>query len=832
MRKVLSFVLVLALVLGSFSFAFGLTDIEDSANKDAIQVCNDLGIIDGYPDGTFQGDKAVNRAEFAAMITRALGVPESALAGYATTSFKDVAGYGWAVPYLAFCESKGIMLGDGMGNAMPGRTISVNEAITMALRAVGYTENSALLVGSWPANYVTLGQQQGLYTDLATATTINRENAAQVIYNALTVDLVSVNADGETTAVDPAGAATTTNMIVAYLGATASAESVVLGAAGYSFEDCAFNITNRLGSFGTAYSDSDDVLAFSSDSTLLTGTYNAATDEFKVGSTTYDVDGVGTYATGVAIINGKVVSAKVAFGNARLDIYVASLAAVNTTTYDLATTSKVAVTMSVDLSGKYIKDIYSVVAWNAVDANRAGTNVQLDIEEAELLTGTFYTDSNDNIVDKSFSLFGVDSLEDIKKDDVVAIYDDGTYIRQVKVGTDVVEGTVEEVGSDFFVVDGVEYELSALPGAVNTLPDLNDEGLFRLDYDGDVYYMDVTGSTDAYGVVTAYTDSAGTWGDEIIAKVFTQDDVTKTYYFADDYEDVVVTSAGMHPVTNAGIATPGLIAYALNDDGELKTVDGSALYSSGASFKISTAKVALIGSTNYTIDSDAVVFVRDNSGATTKYDVKSVSDLKMNAEMKASGAAVDNSVQYILDGSTLVALLVDESALSSATSDDFFGVVNTATKVPSGSDQIIKLTGFSDGVAFTKYSTVTYGTDANFNKLATSLGSVNFYSFTPNASGDVTAVVNATSLTAANTQVTRGGFNADYTVVTDYAGAKYTIAGDAIVYLYDEATDKYSVASSVSRIGSGDKIYLYDVDGLIDAADADLVADVVIYIED
>ena len=198
MRKVLSFVLVLALVLGSFSMAFGLTDIADSANSEAITVANDLGIITGFPDGTFKPDQAVNRAEFAAMITRALGVPESALAAYTATSFKDTAGYGWAVPYLAFCESKGIMLGDGMGNAMPGRTISVNEAITMAARAIGYTENSAMLVGSWPANYVTLGQTLGLYDDVANATTISRESAAQVIYNSLTVPMVSVNTDGAT----------------------------------------------------------------------------------------------------------------------------------------------------------------------------------------------------------------------------------------------------------------------------------------------------------------------------------------------------------------------------------------------------------------------------------------------------------------------------------------------------------------------------------------------------------------------------------------------------------------------------------------------------------
>ena len=65
MKKVLSFVLVLSLVLSSFSMAFagettGLKDIAGVANEEAITVVNDLGIVTGYEDGTFKAEKAVN----------------------------------------------------------------------------------------------------------------------------------------------------------------------------------------------------------------------------------------------------------------------------------------------------------------------------------------------------------------------------------------------------------------------------------------------------------------------------------------------------------------------------------------------------------------------------------------------------------------------------------------------------------------------------------------------------------------------------------------------------------------------------------------------------
>jgi len=227
MRKVLSFVLVLSLVLGSFSMAFaatpaGLSDIDGIANEEAIQVNFDLGIVTGNPDGTFLPTKAVTRAEFAAMITRALAIPDSALAGYTATTFKDTAGYGWAVPYLAFANSKGIMLGDGAGNAMPGRTINTNEAVTMALRAIGYTNNSAELVGAWPSNYVTLAQNLDIYDDVSATLNVDKANAAQIIYNLLTVEKVAVNTDGDTNGLG-------TNLLEAGRGCEEEAAAVIRG---------------------------------------------------------------------------------------------------------------------------------------------------------------------------------------------------------------------------------------------------------------------------------------------------------------------------------------------------------------------------------------------------------------------------------------------------------------------------------------------------------------------------------------------------------------------------------------------------------------------------
>ena len=74
MKKVLSLVLVIAMVLSSMSFAFASTfeDIADSDYAEAIEMLSALDIIDGYEDGTFMPDKPLTRAEFAAVIDRIL----------------------------------------------------------------------------------------------------------------------------------------------------------------------------------------------------------------------------------------------------------------------------------------------------------------------------------------------------------------------------------------------------------------------------------------------------------------------------------------------------------------------------------------------------------------------------------------------------------------------------------------------------------------------------------------------------------------------------------------------------------------------------------------
>ena len=842
MRKVLSFVLVLSLVLGSFSMAFaadsaaGLSDIAGNANEDAIQVAYDLDIVTGNPDGTFLPEKAVNRAEFAAMITRALAIPDSALAGYTTTSFKDTTGYTWAVPYLAFCQSKGIMLGDGAGNVMPGRTISVNEAMTMALRAIGYTANSSLLVGAWPANYVSLAQNEDLYDDVATTTTVNKASAAQIIYNLLTVQKVAVNTDGTTDLLWKNKANTVVqNLLNTNLGCTEH-EKVILGD-DFDYDDAIINITGKLGTYGTAYlNDDDELVAFTSDSTALTGKLDG--DKFKVGDEKYDF-ATNNFSGPALFLNSD--TQTVTAGGVQLDqddIKAFAAKADNGKT----------VTINADVSGKKIKDIYSIVAWYADDVDLADSTVQEDIADKELGGYDFVEDDDKNIDNASFQLVGVASLDKIEKDDVVYVYvDSDKDIRKVAVGTETIEGTIEEIEMDSsdkyastITIGGKDYDVSARATGDAKDVDVDSEGIFYLDYKGEIYDFEGTsGKADTYAIVKSGDDLDASKAMDRRVRLYTSEDSTKNFT-VDDNKDLEwfttgsTIASGIGNGTTAAITTGALIGYSLNGAGEVDTFDMTAFAPNGAYFQ-STKVLKVTGTAGfngtYDIDSDAVVFTYK----TSKTDIENYDVVKLTEVEKGDIVGGTSPASIIVDDGDVVALFVWEG-FTDAEDDDVYGVLNTRTIAPNSSgDQVYKYKGFIDGTAFTLLTDSKSGTNY--------AGKFGVYAITKDSSGDITRI---TDLALAefdrdnesgiiNGVTTTGGpgaaetitdINSDKTVVTTATG-KYTIDDEAVVYVYDKS-DKEFEPAKLGNLRKGYTVTLYDTKG----EDADGVASVVIYIED
>lgn len=192
MRKVLSFVLVLSLVLGSFGFAFAApADVQGTKNEMAVEVLMALDIINGYEDGTYRPDNIVTRAEMAKILIAASGYGD--IVNEAKSNFSDMAGH-WADKYVAYAASLGLVNGYPDGTFKPNQTVSYAEAATMMVRALGYTDAS--LSGTWPANYVTRAMVLGLYDKVSTSVGgATRGDIAQMTFALLDEDFGKVDKD-------------------------------------------------------------------------------------------------------------------------------------------------------------------------------------------------------------------------------------------------------------------------------------------------------------------------------------------------------------------------------------------------------------------------------------------------------------------------------------------------------------------------------------------------------------------------------------------------------------------------------------------------------------
>jgi hypothetical protein len=151
MKKILSLVLVLSLVLGSMSFAFAApSDVVGTDYEEAVNRLVAVGIINGYEDGTFKPERTITRAEFAKIVVTALGLDAAAAYGANTSDFTDVAGH-WAAGYINIAASRGIVNGMGDGTFAPDAKVTFEQAVTMLVRALGYEPS---ISGGYPAGYL------------------------------------------------------------------------------------------------------------------------------------------------------------------------------------------------------------------------------------------------------------------------------------------------------------------------------------------------------------------------------------------------------------------------------------------------------------------------------------------------------------------------------------------------------------------------------------------------------------------------------------------------------------------------------------------------------
>ncbi|MFB9275595.1 DNRLRE domain-containing protein [Cohnella cellulosilytica] len=115
-------------------------DVRNHWAASAISRAAERGILTGYPDGSMKPDTAITRAQFSAMLVRALALDGS----LDLSGFKDRSAIPqWAEASLAAASSAGILSGYADGTLRPNQLINRAEMVTMLMRAYPAETNAS-----------------------------------------------------------------------------------------------------------------------------------------------------------------------------------------------------------------------------------------------------------------------------------------------------------------------------------------------------------------------------------------------------------------------------------------------------------------------------------------------------------------------------------------------------------------------------------------------------------------------------------------------------------------------------------------------------------------
>lgn len=162
-------------------------------DEDITALLSALDIMVGDDDGDFMLDSPVTRAQMAKIAVASSSYKNTVAVGIQFSPFSDVKGTYWGAPYIRAAVSAGIVEGYIDGIFRPDGQVTLEEAVTMMLRVLGYTADD--FGASYPYG------QMGLANSLKMTEGINavigepltRREVARLVCNTLQVKSKTTN---------------------------------------------------------------------------------------------------------------------------------------------------------------------------------------------------------------------------------------------------------------------------------------------------------------------------------------------------------------------------------------------------------------------------------------------------------------------------------------------------------------------------------------------------------------------------------------------------------------------------------------------------------------
>ena len=695
-KKVLSLVLCVAMMLSVMVVGAGaaFSDQSKIKNTEAVDACTALNIIGGYPDGSFKPEGNITRAEATKMICVALnGGKDPATSTNATPTFSDVrtnANAAWAEGYIESCVAQGIVSGVGGGKFAPAGNVTGVQLAKMLLVALGYNSDIEGFTGNaWATNVNVRATQRGLYDGLEkmdTAAAISRDNAAQMVWNALQAlevkyDYTLVSDKGNLTSTTTLVEKNITLLADKYSGAGVY-EGVLTGSGKYSLN----NTTGKDKVFMAKVDKIDGKVApenlgpqkwdCDKDMTALLGQYvkvlvNNKSDAYGV----FPVEGENTVVT-AAFKDVKVDGAKAdykvkvngtSYNYDKKDITIIGVKKSDTTDLKVS-----------DLTGDYA-EVYSGDQITFISNDGDDTFDRAIVNPLKSKSGSLdkvtYVSSTEFVAGgETYKFEDVIAPTDLKKGDYVAYYEntftgDKQFVKATKVNGKVTStkdsGKEVKIGDNWYTVGNKSSNSPFKDALLRKGDDVTLNSTVTVQVINDViYYADSNGagSTDT-ALVLAATGSMNADGDYQVKLLF-----------ADGTTKLVATDKAYNATNKGGDLNNQMVTWEISDDLYELTAISSSNKAGGDTYVDTQSNKGFVKSSK-TVDgkkvaSDAVVYVQYKDGNKLKQKVMS------GSELNALGSDFKGSLTYVVDDGLISLAYIDSSAyLPGANATQVYGYI-------------------------------------------------------------------------------------------------------------------------------------------------------------
>lgn len=180
MKKISAIIIAVITLFSAVSVSAAPVYTDNVAN-----MLSELKIMQGDPDGNMRYDDYVSRAECTKIAVATSPYRNSVAISSKTSPFSDVPYTHWASPYITVGVKNGLCKGYLDATFRPNNTVLYEEAATMFLRILGYTD--ADFGGSWPDGQVGIARNIGILDniDKNIGDELTRRDVAAMAYNTL-----------------------------------------------------------------------------------------------------------------------------------------------------------------------------------------------------------------------------------------------------------------------------------------------------------------------------------------------------------------------------------------------------------------------------------------------------------------------------------------------------------------------------------------------------------------------------------------------------------------------------------------------------------------------